>query len=316
MTNEQLESIVRYSNLNAATIQRIQQKYFLPDKLSWMKFIRIIFLILGAGFSIAGVVFFFAFNWDAMPKFLKLGVVQGLVVVTAALWFIKKLPEWVRNIALTSSAVLVGVLFAVFGQIYQTEAVAYDLLRNWLLVVTPMAIVGRFSPLTLLWVILLNSTLGTYLNQIMDIDDEPTLLLIVALVNFGILMAPLVLNKLGKPLIMPKWFALVLTAGNLFVLTLGVVIGMVDPMQWTFITHCLLTTILYGYLIRTGIGQRSITSLVMVSISAMVVSSTVIMKFNNEEYGTLFLSIFIIASTTLLSKYFIHLNKTWSHVSN
>lgn len=315
MTREQLNLIFRHSNIDAPSIKTLLVKHDRPSVSAWMKFIRISVLVMGVGFFTAGIIFFFAFNWDALHKFVKLAIIQFLMVGTAAIWFIKKWPLMVRKISITASAVLVGALFAVYGQIYQTEAMAFDLLRLWLLVVTPMAIAAGFAPLSMIWVILLNVTIGTYHEQVLRTGSETTLILILAYTNLFLLLVPQILKKTGNVIAVPKWFQLILVSAGLFMLTIGVVVGLDNPGEWTFLVSLATILFLYGFLTHQGRLHKSIIPLVLGALSVLVVISAVILKIDSDEYGTLFLSVFLIATSTLLTRYFLHLKKSWSHAT-
>lgn len=43
------------------------------DKKQWKQFLSIFLLAAGVGFTVAGIIFFFAYNWEDLPKFAKLG---------------------------------------------------------------------------------------------------------------------------------------------------------------------------------------------------------------------------------------------------
>jgi uncharacterized membrane protein len=59
-------------------------------------------------------------------------------------------------------SLLVGALLALTGQVYQTGADSYLLFGWWAALITPWVIVGRFTPLWLLWLALLNLTVYLY----------------------------------------------------------------------------------------------------------------------------------------------------------
>ena len=48
------------------------------DKKQWNQFLSVFLLAVGVGFTVAGIIFFFAYNWDELPKFAKLGIVEVL----------------------------------------------------------------------------------------------------------------------------------------------------------------------------------------------------------------------------------------------
>ena len=49
------------------------------NKRQWNQFLSIFLLAAGIGFTVTGIIFFFAYNWDELPKFAKLGMVEVLL---------------------------------------------------------------------------------------------------------------------------------------------------------------------------------------------------------------------------------------------
>ena len=96
------------------------------DKKQWNQFLSVFLLAVGVGFTVAGIIFFFAYNWDELPKFAKLGIVEVLLIASVLLATFTRWNKLVKQILLTGATFLIGTLFAVFGQIYQTGADAYD----------------------------------------------------------------------------------------------------------------------------------------------------------------------------------------------
>ena len=130
---DDIRLISRHSNWTKADADQLLKNSIYPDAEAWKKFLRILFISLGVCFSVAGILFFFAYNWDDLHKFVKLGLIEGLIVLTTLIVLLTKINSTIKNIILTGTAVLIGVLFAVFGQIYQTEANSYDLFLGWTL---------------------------------------------------------------------------------------------------------------------------------------------------------------------------------------
>ncbi|MFM7079930.1 MAG: DUF2157 domain-containing protein, partial [Bacteroidota bacterium] len=77
-----------------------------PQQPSWRRFLKISMLTLGVGFLVAGIVFFFAYNWDSLPNQAKLIITQSLVVITCLPFFIPRVESIIKNISLTASALL------------------------------------------------------------------------------------------------------------------------------------------------------------------------------------------------------------------
>jgi len=176
MTNENMTNhinrddiyiVSRHSDLNEETAHRLLEKNVFNDADSWKKFLHLFFIVLGVGFTVLGIIFFFAYNWDSLPKFAKMGIVQVLIVTTTlAALFIKSNPT-VKKTLLMGASVLVGALFAVHGQIYQTGANAYDLFLAWTFAILIWTLVANFAPLWMLFVALANTTIVLYFNQVL-----------------------------------------------------------------------------------------------------------------------------------------------------
>lgn len=111
---------------------------------------------------------FFAYNWEDLPKFAKLGIVQTLLVASVLLTIFTRWNVLIKQIILTGATFLVGTLFAVFGQIYQTGADAYDLFLGWTLFTILWAVAIRFTPLWLTFIGLLCTTIWLYVLQIVS----------------------------------------------------------------------------------------------------------------------------------------------------
>ena len=95
------------------------------NKRQWNQFLSIFLLAAGIGFTVTGIIFFFAYNWDELPKFAKLGMVEVLLATSVLLAVFTRWSTLVKQVLLTGATFLTGTLFAVFGQIYQTGADAY-----------------------------------------------------------------------------------------------------------------------------------------------------------------------------------------------
>jgi uncharacterized membrane protein len=54
------------------------------------------------------------------------------------------------------AALLVGVLFGLIGQTYQTGADTFELFATWAAAILPFVLVGRFAALWLVWLTLVN----------------------------------------------------------------------------------------------------------------------------------------------------------------
>ncbi len=82
------------------------------DKKQWNQFLSVFLLAVGVGFTVAGIIFFFAYNWDELPKFAKLGIVEVLLIASVLLATFTRWNKLVKQILLTGATFLIGTLFA------------------------------------------------------------------------------------------------------------------------------------------------------------------------------------------------------------
>ena len=142
--------------------------------LDWQKYLALLFLLLGAGFFSSGVVSWIAANWDYFSKFQKLYATQFWLttsLVLALVFYFRESKRLVADGVKTVSsifffitAVFVGALFALIGQIYQTGANAWELFALWSVFQIPLLLILPNVGSALLLAATLNVTLGLYSN--------------------------------------------------------------------------------------------------------------------------------------------------------
>lgn len=134
-----------------------------PAASSWHGFLDKLLLANGGGLFLFGVIFFFAFNWQAITRFHKFAMIEGLVV--ASLW---AYGHWQQKASgkmwLLAASVFVGVLLAFYGQTYQTGADTWQLFATWAALITPWALLAQLAALWFIWLLLLNLSLFLYFH--------------------------------------------------------------------------------------------------------------------------------------------------------
>lgn len=119
-------------------------------RYSWAQYLSFLALIIGAGFFSSGVVTWLAANWAGFSKFQKLYGTQAVFVLSLLLsmwlyWYQKQRLKS-SDFALPSAVfvfvggVLVGAIFALIGQTYQTGADAWQLFALWSVLQLPLLI--------------------------------------------------------------------------------------------------------------------------------------------------------------------------------
>ncbi|MDQ7026394.1 MAG: DUF2157 domain-containing protein [Anaerolineae bacterium] len=169
----------------------------IPTTSEWMRFVYRLLMASGTIFLIAGIFFFFAFNWEDLPRLGRFAIIEGAVIIATVLAFILNIDTWGGRIALGAAAMLIGVTFAVVGQAYQTGADSYRLFMMWAIVITGWVLISRWNILWLIWLVLINITISLYWSQIVR-GDASTLNFILIGLNVGFVLLWDGLIKLDK----------------------------------------------------------------------------------------------------------------------
>lgn len=309
---EDIHIIGKHSNWQAGEIDKALKRSVYNDKLSWRRFIRILLITLGVGFTVSGIVFFFAYNWADLHKFAKLILVQALVLGAAGFALFSRSGVLIRQVTLTGAAILVGALFAVFGQVYQTGANAYDFFLAWTIFITLWVLVSGFPPLWLLFIILINSTLILYYQQVTYHWSEQLINLILFSLNALILTGFTMLSKFRK-LQVPEWLLHVLALWVVFVATYGICAGIFGKASVPFIVLVVLTALGYGAGVWLALKEKRIFYPAIISFSLIIMITCFLIDVSATEGMFLIISGFVIGSVTLVIKKLMDLQKSWQH---
>lgn len=145
----------------------------IPAPAQWRTFLEQLALWLGMLALAAAVIFFFAFNWDDLGRLAKIGMAEAAILVALLACWRLDLDGVAGTAALTLASLLVGALLALTGQIYQTGADTFELFAYWAALILPWVLIGRFAPLWLVWVGLID--LAAFLYFSLGSDVEPQL---------------------------------------------------------------------------------------------------------------------------------------------
>jgi len=309
MEREDIHIIGRHSNLTEKEIAKALKENVYNDKEAWQKFFQLFFISLGVGFTVSGIVFFFAYNWADLHKFVKIGLTEGVLIATTIIVLLPKINGNIRNVILTGASVLVGVLFAVFGQIYQTGANAYDFFLAWTVFVTLWVLVSNFAPLWLLYLVLINTTFILYSQQVAKDWSEVFVCSLLFIINATVLISAIFWGKKK----IPNWFLNTVALASVSYATIGVVIGIFDKYQATFPILILITAITFALGIWHGLKTKSGFYLSVIPFSLIIIVSALLIKISDGEMMFLLVSLFIIASVTLTIKNLIDIQKKWTN---
>ncbi len=166
-THEDIESLRGAGLVSADAASRAAGILAQPATSStWTRTGRLALLGLGVIQILSGIIFFFAANWSLLTKWERMGSIFVLVVGCAIVGRLRH-DTLVGQLSLTAATALVGAFMAVFGQVYQTGADAWTLFASWAALTVIWVGVSRFWPLIMLWFIILQTAVFTYIDQML-----------------------------------------------------------------------------------------------------------------------------------------------------
>lgn len=284
------------------------------NKRQWNQFLSIFLLAVGVGFTIAGIIFFFAYNWDDLPKFVKLGIIEVLLVASVLLAVFSRWNNLIKQILLTGATFLVGTLFAVFGQIYQTGADAYDLFLGWTLFTILWAVAIRFAPLWLTFIGLLCTTIWLYTIQIVP-DNQLVISILTNAVAWICATATIIAERMKMIGTMKKhnhWFAGFLSFATIVYLSFLMIASIGN--HYSILSIPLISTILlFSAGLWFGWKQKNLFYLGSIPFAVLMILLSLFIYHSNMRNVNLFLfaGLIVITGTTLLIYIILHLKKQW-----
>ena len=151
----------------AACRRAIEIAQLSPSTTEWQGYIDHFLTAVGTLLVVAGVTAFFAWNWADLSQISKFALIESGIVATVVLAWRLGIDSIGGRASLFSGAFLVGVLLAVFGQVYQTGADPYGLFLGWAVLILPWVIIGRQAGLWMLFQVLLNLAFIMYWTQVL-----------------------------------------------------------------------------------------------------------------------------------------------------
>lgn len=145
-----------------ATLRALAIAQRVPTLAQWPRSLERLLAAVAGVLLVAGVICVVAFNWQALGRWSRFGLAQGvlLAVFGAALWV--GLDRRLGKGLLTVAIGLIGPLLALFGQTYQTGADTFELFKLWALLATPWVLASRFAGAWLLWLVLIETAVVFY----------------------------------------------------------------------------------------------------------------------------------------------------------
>lgn len=273
-----------------------------PDTPAWRAFIERSLLLAGVGLVLSGIIFFFAYNWAALSRFTKFGLLEALILGAVAFGSWRGLEGLSGQASLLAAAVLVGPLLAVYGQTYQTGADPYQLFLFWSLLIFGWVAISRFAPAWFLLLLLLNVTLPLFWKQALGSKGSVYSLCLASFVlNGGAFVAwEAAARRLSWLDVKARWAQRTIFLYLAATLTVGVFIVIIERTTNQF-APVLVVTYIVGLLVTLIAYQRKehvdFFVLSMSLLSAIILLTTFAGKqMRFRDIGTFFiLGFFVIA---------------------
>lgn len=272
------------------------------DAKAWMRFVQAFTLTLGSGLMLAGIIFFFAYNWELMHRFVKLGIAVALILAVFTAAIKVKMSDFTRKITVSVLCGLVGVFWAIFGQVYQTTADSYVFFLTWACCILVWVYVTDFYPLWAIFIALVS------MGVIPLFPDNRWYLTVLMLYGAAwiafFVFAPKYLPNLSAP---PSWFTSIL-----FTIEFGMAVcvvcfvilneaGMRHAVVALF--NLLMAFVVTVATIWCSLRQKNIWLYSMLFIGALSVLECVFVRCLTYEFGGLLLH-FMLSSGALVGSTF------------
>ena len=135
-----------------------------PSLGTWLLGMDRLLFWLGTALLLSGVLTFFAANWGSLGRFGRFLLIDLIIVgAVGAMWRFGMDSPAGRG-AMFIAVIGVGVLLVLIGQVYQMGADPYQLIAAWVVLILPWVVLGRFAPLWLFWLVLLNLAVYLYFS--------------------------------------------------------------------------------------------------------------------------------------------------------
>ncbi|MDO8735510.1 MAG: DUF2157 domain-containing protein [Thermoleophilia bacterium] len=272
---------------------------YLHQPLAWWRWTSRMLLLAGSALILAGIVFFFAFNWNRLgnyPRFAMIEAGLAACIIAALLSDMEELPG---KLFITAASVLTGVLLLVFGQTYNTGVDSASLYILWASFIFAWVAIAEFDILWVGWLALVNVAAGLYWNQTYTPDEPGFARLMIALALIDGFM--LVLREYGSISIGLEWLQAIWVRR---LLVIAIFTSLTIPTMMLILEERLAGTLYYfiaaALLAGSWVGGyrylrhtvRDLGSLTVVALSACMVAISFAGRFFeaiDADYAVVFL---------------------------
>lgn len=268
-------------------------------------------LAIAVGHILSGVIFFFAFNWNDLSGMTKFAIVGGGILACLVAWVIAKLDSPAGQAFGIGATVLVGVMFAVLGQVYQTPAMIHTPFVFWAILTFPFALASRNLAHWAVWLVIFIVAITAYSNSGLRLaGDHIAANILNIAVSGALILALIVLDKVLAPRLVwarAEWFRVLLVLAVIGFAFIGFTESFWETGKGLWLLALGLTGLLLGYLYKFNPSLR-ILALASFGVFVLVAQfGFKLLEDVNSIVGILFLLFIWMGGLTLvLVKAFRH----------
>jgi uncharacterized membrane protein len=263
-------------------------------------------LAIGTALTLAGIVFFFAFNWAKLSPLSKFATIETALIVCligASLYSLRR-PN--GQALLLAASVLVGVFMAVFGQIYQTGADAYQLFVMWAALTLGWTVLSKYAAQWIMWLIIANLGLVLWWSQAAEPGEDMQFMIFTYMILFnGLAVAAREYCAIirSMPWLQARWVRLVLITPTLIIMLIPIMVAAAAPERatpaiWISASFALFGHLAAFYLYRYRDLDRHALAAVLLSLAIGL--ETVVFRLISEVDPESYIVIFFVVGLTTL----------------
>ncbi|MHB8793457.1 MAG: DUF2157 domain-containing protein [Thermoleophilia bacterium] len=273
----------------------IAAREYLHQPLALWRWTSRVLLLVGSALVLAGIVFFFAYNWKNLGRYPRFAIIEvGLAVFVVAALF-SDMDELPGKVLITAASILTGVLLLVFGQTYNTGVDSASLYILWASYIFAWVAIAEFDILWVGWLLIVNVAIGLYWSQTYPIDEPGFARLMIALAlidGFIFIVREYGSLSLDLEWLQALWVRRLMLIMILVFLTLPTSILILEDRLTGQIYFAIAAVLLAGVWVAGYFYFRStvqdLGSLTIVTLSACIIAVSIVSRFLGELHSGFF----------------------------
>ncbi len=323
LNDEDLRALAGNGSLNANTLHRARELLGItPNAGQWHTFLQRLAVVGGAAVASSALICFIAYNWNALGRWFRFGLIEGLMVIAVVVALMAGRRTSIAHAAALIAFFALGGLLAFTGQTYQTGADTWQLFAGWAALGLLWVFAARWWGLWLVWLLVVEMGLNIWafgdarLGRWLTRNDEPALFL--CLVN-AVIFAAFFWARRFDVLNVP-WVWRVAAAFTIFWATASGCVGAwgerIDPSTALYVlTGAAVLAAMWWWTSRPGTAEFEPWLLYLVGFGAVIVSAhwlTRLVVSLSWELGSL-VAVYVVGAAVFLHN--VIRNKTQQHVA-